>query len=72
MKLPLLNIDGSKSSSIEISDKLINLKANQVFIKFVIDWQQYQNKSCQNKTKKPNQRINKKNSSSKGRVEFRH
>ena len=36
MKLPLLNIDGTKSSSIEISDKLINLKVNHKLIKFVI------------------------------------
>ena len=26
MKFPLLNIDGSKSDSIEISDKLVKLK----------------------------------------------
>ena len=32
MKLPLLNIDGTKSSSIEISDKLINLKVNHKLI----------------------------------------
>ena len=28
MKLPLLNIDGSKTESIEISDKLVKLKVN--------------------------------------------
>ena len=39
MKLPLLNIDGSKSSTIEISDKLINVKVNYKLIKSVIDWQ---------------------------------
>ena len=38
MKLPLLNIDGSKNSSIEISDKLVNKKLITL-IKFVIDWQ---------------------------------
>ena len=38
MKLPLLNIDGTKSSSIEISDKLINLKVNHKLIKFVIQF----------------------------------
>ena len=32
MKLPLLNIDGTKPSSIEISDKLINLKVNHKLI----------------------------------------
>ena len=39
MKLPLLNVDGQSSSSIEISDKLIKLKVNYKLIKFVIDWQ---------------------------------
>ena len=28
MKLPLLNIDGGKKDSIEISDKLVKLKVN--------------------------------------------
>ena len=37
MKLPLLNIDGTKSTSIEISDKLVKLKVNYKLIKFVID-----------------------------------
>ena len=39
MKFPLLNIDGSKADSIEISDKLVKLKVNHKLIKFVIDWQ---------------------------------
>ena len=39
MKFPLLNIDGSKTESIEISDKLVKLKVNHKLIKFVIDWQ---------------------------------
>ena len=39
MKLPLLNIDGSKATSIEISDKLVNQKVNFKLIKYVIDWQ---------------------------------
>jgi ribosomal protein L4 len=39
MKFPLLNIDGSKAESIEISDKLVKLKVNHKLIKFVIDWQ---------------------------------
>ena len=39
MKFPLLNIDGSKTDSIEISDKLVKLKVNYKLIKFVIDWQ---------------------------------
>ena len=39
MKFPLLSIDGSKTDSIEISDKLVKLKVNHKLIKFVIDWQ---------------------------------
>ena len=39
MKLPLLNIDGAKSDTIEVSDKLVKLKVNHKLIKFVIDWQ---------------------------------
>ena len=39
MKFPLLNIDGTKTDSIEISDKIIKLKVNHKLIKYVIDWQ---------------------------------
>ena len=39
MKFPLLNIDGSKTSSIELSDKLVKQKINYKLIKFVLDWQ---------------------------------
>ena len=39
MKLPLLNIDGIKKDTIEVSDKIVNLKVNHKLIKFVIDWQ---------------------------------
>ena len=55
MKLPLLNIDGSKASSIEISDKIINLKVNYKLIKFVIDWQLNHSKPRVAKTKQRNQ-----------------
>ena len=55
MKLPLLNIDGSKASSIEISDKLINLKVNHKLIKFVIDWQLNHSKPRVAKTKQRNE-----------------
>ena len=37
MKFPLLNIDGSKADTIEISDKLVKLKVNHKLIKFVIN-----------------------------------
>ena len=39
MKFPILNIDGSKESSIELNDKLVKLKINHKLIKFVLDWQ---------------------------------
>ena len=39
MKFPILNINGSKSESIEISDKIVKLKINHKLIKSVIDWQ---------------------------------
>ena len=55
MKLPLLNIDGTKSTSIEISDKLIKLKVNYKLIKYVIDWQLNHSKPRTAKTKQRNQ-----------------
>ena len=55
MKFPLLNIDGSKSDSIEISDKLVKLKVNYKLIKFVIDWQLNQAKPRTAKTKQRNE-----------------
>ena len=39
MKLKLLNIDGKKSETIDVSDKVINLKVNHKLIKYVVDWQ---------------------------------
>ena len=55
MKFPLLNIDGSKSDSIEISDKLVKLKVNYKLIKYVIDWQLNHLKPRTAKTKQRNQ-----------------
>ena len=55
MKFPLLNIDGSKSSSIEISDKLVKLKVNYKLIKYVIDWQFNHSKPRIAKTKQRNE-----------------
>ena len=55
MKLPLLNIDGSKATSVEISDKIFNLKVNHKLIKFVIDWQLNHAKPRVAKTKQRNQ-----------------
>ena len=55
MKFPLLNIDGSKADSIEISDKLVKLKINHKLIKFVIDWQLNHAKPRKAKTKQRNE-----------------
>ena len=55
MKFPLLSIDGLKSESIEISDKLVKLKVNHKLIKFVIDWQLNHAKPRTAKTKQRNQ-----------------
>ena len=55
MKFPLLKIDGTKSESIEISDKILKLKVNHKLIKFVIDWQLNHSKPRTAKTKQRNQ-----------------
>ena len=55
MKFPLLNIDGSKSETIEVSDKIVKLKVNHKLIKFVIDWQLNHAKPRVAKTKQRNQ-----------------
>ena len=55
MKFKLLNIDGSNSETIEVSDKLINLKVNYKLIKYVIDWQLNHLKARTAKTKQRNE-----------------
>ena len=55
MKLPLLSIDGAKSDTIEVSDKLVKLKVNHKLIKFVIDWQLNHAKPRTAKTKQRNE-----------------
>ena len=55
MKFPILNIDGSKNQSIDISDKLVKQKINYKLIKFVIDWQLNNSKPRTAKTKQRNQ-----------------
>ena len=55
MKLPILNIDGSKGDTQEVSDKLIKLKVNHKLIKYVIDWQLNHSKPRTAKTKQRNQ-----------------
>ena len=55
MKLPLLNLDGSKNTTVEISDDLVKLKVNYKLIKYVIDWQFNHAKPRTAKTKQRNQ-----------------
>ena len=55
MKFPLLNIDGSKSESIEVSDRIFKLKVNHKLIKYVIDWQLNHAKPRTAKTKQRNE-----------------
>ncbi len=38
MKLNLLNLEGGKSGTIDVSDKIMNLKFNHKLVKYVIDW----------------------------------
>ena len=55
MKFPLLNIDGTKSESIDVSDNIVKVKINYKLIKFVIDWQLNHAKPRVAKTKQRNQ-----------------
>ena len=55
MKFPILNIDGSKSEHVDISDRIVKLKINHKLIKFVIDWQLNHAKPRVAKTKQRNQ-----------------
>ena len=55
MKLPLLNIDGAKANTFELSDKIFKLKVNHKLIKFVIDWQLNHSKPRTAKTKQRNE-----------------
>ena len=55
MKFPLLNIDGTKSEQIEVSDKIVKLKINYKLVKFVIDWQLNHAKPRTAKTKQRNE-----------------
>ena len=55
MKFTLLNIDGTKSQSIEVFNKIQKLKINYKLIKSVIDWQLNHAKPRVAKTKQRNQ-----------------
>ena len=55
MKLKLLNIEGARSETIDVSDKVVNLKINHKLIKYVIDWQLNHSKPRTAKTKQRNE-----------------
>ncbi len=55
MKLKLLDIEGKKSETIEVSDKIVSLKVNHKLIKYVIDWQLNHAKPRTAKTKQKNE-----------------
>ena len=55
MKLKLLDISGGKVESIDVSDKVVNLKVNHKLIKYVIDWQLNHLKPRTAKTKQRNE-----------------
>jgi large subunit ribosomal protein L4 len=55
MKFNLLNLEGGKSETIDVSDKIMNLKFNHKLIKYVIDWQLNHQKPRTAKTKQRNE-----------------
>jgi large subunit ribosomal protein L4 len=55
MKFNLLNIDGEKSETMDISDKIMKLKFNHKLVKYVIDWQLNHQKPRTAKTKQRNE-----------------
>ncbi len=55
MKVKLLNIESSKSETIEVSDKVLKHKINHKLIKSVIDWQLNHLKPRTAKTKQKNE-----------------
>jgi len=55
MKFNLLNIDGGKSETMDISDKIMKLKFNHKLVKYVIDWQLNHQKPRTAKTKQRNE-----------------
>ena len=55
MKVKLLNIESTKSETIEISDKILKQKINYKLIKSVIDWQLNHLKPRTAKTKQKNE-----------------
>jgi len=55
MKFNLLNLEGGKQETIDVSDKIMNQKFNLKLIKYVIDWQLNHQKPRTAKTKQRNE-----------------
>ncbi|MBP37665.1 MAG: 50S ribosomal protein L4 [Candidatus Pelagibacter sp.] len=55
MKLKVINIDGTKSNDIELSDKIFSLTPNKYVIQSLVDWQLNHFKSRTAKTKQRNE-----------------
>ena len=55
MKFNLLNIEGGKTETIDISDKIMKLKFNHKLVKYVIDWQLNHQKPRTAKSKQRNE-----------------
>ena len=55
MKLKVINIDGTKSNDIELSDKIFSLTPKEYVIKSIVDWQLNHFKSRTAKTKQRNE-----------------
>ena len=55
MNIKVLNIDGSKSKDLIVSDKITGLKVNNKLLKYVIDWQLNHAKRRLAKTKQRNE-----------------
>tara|TARA_A100001011_G_C14230807_1_gene808727 strand:- start:6 stop:641 length:636 start_codon:yes stop_codon:yes gene_type:complete len=57
MNIEVLNIEGTKSKSVNLSDSLTSLKVNYKLLKYVIDWQLNHGKKRLAKTKQRNEII---------------
>ena len=57
MNIKVLNIDGTKSKSVQVSDSFAGLKVNYKLLKYVIDWQLNHSKKRVAKTKQRNEVI---------------
>ena len=55
MNIEVLNIEGTKSKSLSVSDNLTGLKVNNKLLKYVIDWQLNHQKRRLAKTKQRNE-----------------